>query len=546
MRSSHSSGPIDDNLRKPYEHLLARYQTDPQERAKNANIRSFNDEVYKEGMLSKVLQKAENAILNSPEIKKLLAGTAHAQTQQEFEEFKIPFETLVAAVTDSAVLAKMPLGPHSGLAGFLCLAPLLADNAVNLIMRALEPQQVQIPIKTQKALEAFLQTLIGLKFQAMPDNELQAIIPRLKDQSPQAIFRELKQLKESALQLVLPRFTGFESVEFDSVEQVTGELLLAKKEFAELFAIAENESVDTKSLAAIKTMPEEALKLLSQVATLEKAPVSLILGIFVANRQIVHHTILRQPYEELRVRRDIVKDKWERESLTLMTAEETTKLALIDQLLTCAPILANYLIIKQLLIDLEDGLKARIDKNASGTKALLFYACVEIRQIASGKPSAEYHPIGILHTEIEKLIKKLTLLLPPKLQDFSSQNAQSCTAALSEHLLAIKQENRATLSAILKTHPRTLLYLLYTNSTVVDDISIPYTPAVSLDFFTSLGEQLNQLAKQKEYNRFQPRVLKILLDDSKKDPLSDVSKCALRVIYKAMTDMISTLDQNPS
>jgi len=534
MKPTHSSGSIPDDIRRPFEHLLQRYQQDPSERAKNTSVRSFTQEAYHEGLLAKVLEKAGDAILSAAEIRQLLTGGYQVKTAQELEELKIPFEALVAAVSDEAVITQFSTStPALGPSAFFMFAPLLAESAINLIMKAMEPQYPQIALKTQKSVEAFLQTLIGLKFTQIPDAELQRLLPSLKTGSFQTIFQELKFVKDANLQIAVPQYTQ------TTPQAIKQALQETKAEFAALFAVAESDALDTTPIAAFRGLPEQALALLNQTTQVEKNWVAALLGIFVANRQIVHTALLARPYEELKARRVDVRERWEREVTVPFTEEEEKKLALIDQLLICPPILANYLIIKQLLNDLEDRLKEEKDKTLSLAKLLLCHACFEVRQIASGKPNHEYQHVGLMHSELERLVKKIEPALPKKPQELTSQNATLLTNALYEHLSNIKQENPSTLSIILKSHPRLLLYLLYSHSPALVDISIPFIPTISV----ALNEVFRRLGELTGFSRFQPQVLKAFLEQSKKEPSSELSKCQLRVIYKAINEMLAMLDR---
>lgn len=537
MKPTHGSGPISDDVRRPFDNLLQRYQQDPSERAKNTSVRSFTQDTYQDGLLAKVLEKAGDAILSASEIRQLLTGSTQPKSVQELEELKIPFEALVAAISDEAVITQFSTsGKMMGPSLFFMFAPLLAESAVSLIMKALEPQYPQIAQKTTKALETFLQTLLGLKLQQLPPDELQRLLPSLNSMTPQTLLQELKFLKEAALQINVPRYAQ------TSPEALKQALQEAKTEFDTLFSVAKSESWDTSQIAAFKNMPEQALAILNQASGVEKGWVMALMGVFLANRQTVHAAVLQRPYEELKAQRVDVKERREREAVVPLTEEEEKKLALIDQLLLCPPILANYLIIKQLLNDLEDRLKDQKDKTLSLMKLLLCQACFEVRQIASGKATLEYPHVGVMHTEIERLVKKMEPLLPKKPQELTAQNATSLTNALNEHLTHIKEENPSTVSLILKSHPRTLLYLLYAHSPVIEDISIPYGPTLNESLALGIQEVINRLWNVKGFSRFQPQVLKTLFENSKKEPTSELSKCSLRVVIRALNEQIDSLD----
>lgn len=539
MKSTQGSGPISDDVRRPFDNLLQRYQQDPAERSKNASVRSFTQDTYKEGLLAKVLEKAGDAILSASEIRQLLTGTNLPKTAPELDELKLPFEALVAAVSDEAVITQFSTsGKMMGSSLFFMFAPLLAESAVSLIMKALEPQYPQIAQKTTKELETFLQTLLGLKLQQFPPDELQRLLPSLNSMTPQTLLQELKFLKEAALQINVPRYAQ------TSPEALKQALQEAKVEFDTLFSVAKSEAWDTSPIAAFKGMPEQALSILNQASGVEKGWVMALMGVFLANRQTVHAAVLQRPYEELKSQRVDVKERWEKEAIVPLTEEEEKKLALIDQLLLCPPILANYLIIKQLLNDLEERLKEQKDKTLSLVKILLCQACYEVRQIASGKATFEYPHVGVMHTEIERLVKKIEPLLPKKPQDLTAQNATSLTNALNEHLAHIKQENPSSLALILKSHPRTLLYLLYAHSPVLEDMSVPYGPTLNDSLSLGIEQAFIRLANIKGFSRFQPHVLKTFFEQSKKEPTSELSKCSLRVVFRAFNEQISSLDSN--
>jgi hypothetical protein len=276
-------------------------------------------------------------------------------------------------------------------------------------------------------------------------------------------------------------------------------------------------------------MPEQAIMLLQQNP--DRGRVWAILGVWVANRAVVQAALFKEPYNELRARLDKV-----RQIYTPEDKEEEKKLLQIDELLAYPPILANYLLLKELLNDLEEKAEKQSEKAQSITAKLLFAAASEIRQIASGRKSAEYQYVGLLHTQLERLSKKIDEMLPEKLDQLTGTAVQTLGHALYEHLGQIKSENPKAFTMVLKSHPRTLLYLLFTRSSLLEDVSIPYAPDIA-----TLEELFQKQALHREFYRYQPEVLRRFLEEAKKEKTTELAKAHLRVVQKAIKDMAAAI-----
>lgn len=500
--------PSDRNL-EPFKEILHKISAGlPPDPVKAQSHFDFTQDTSKEGLLAKVLEKAGDAVMSYAEVRQLLGSAIRDKMNDSLETMKGPFSALVAAISDNALLMNMStMGTGIGTSMFLALAPLFVDGAISTISKVLRPETSPSITKREKAVESFLGSLIGLPIQAGLFADMKIVIPIQNRATPAFMMQEMEK---------------------------------AKEEFATLFAVAQRDGLDTSAIAAFKDAPSQALAFLQGMRSGEEGYTLSLLGVWAANRNIVQAVLFKQPYEELRLRYNKVKNTLRYD--VHHTEEQAQQLALAEELLNTMPLLANYETIKQLLDELEESIESNKTKAIALERSILFQAANEIRQIASGKTTVEYHYVGVMHTQLEKLAKRLDQLLPKNAEELSKGQMDAIARAIVDCLHLIRTENPHALSIILKSHPRTLLYLLHTHSFLVEDVSMPALSTPTEKQCNKFDEAVQRLSKWKAFFRYQPGALRALLHEVKGGIVSEFAKISLRIVYKAILEMLSSLD----
>jgi hypothetical protein len=478
----------------------------PPEAMKGGTHMDFANGSSQDGLLAKVLEKAGDAILSYGEVKQLLYGAIHDRMNNSLEPLTLPFSALVAAISDEALLMNLStLGTGIGSSMMLALAPLFVDSAISTIAKVLRFESMPPVTKKEKAVESFLGALIGLQIGAGLTSDMKVVVP----------------IQNKA-----------------TISRMVQEMERAKEEFETLFAVAQRDGLDTSLVAGFKDAPSDAISFLRSLSPGQESYTLSLLGVWAANRTIVQNVLFKRPYEELRARFDKIKHTLLYGLKEEIREDQAKQLELIQQLLWAAPLLTNYEIIKQLLDDLEEDAASDKTKARAVEQLLLFGAAKEICVIASGHVIPEYQYVGVMHTQLEHLSKKIGEFLPKAAADLTTGQMEALSRLIEEGLQAIREENPYSLSIILKSHPRTFLYLLHTHSFLTEDVSLPVLTAQ----VTKFDEAIGRLSKWKSFHRHQPGALQALLREAKNEPASDIAKMICRIVYKAILEEISSLE----
>ncbi|MBS0654801.1 MAG: hypothetical protein JSR46_03405 [Verrucomicrobia bacterium] len=492
-----------DHAPESFEDVLRRISAGlPPDAMKGGTHMDFAGGSSQDGLLAKVLEKAGDAILSYGEVKQLLYGAIQDRVNNSLEPMTAPFSALVAAISDEALLMNMStLGAGVGSSMMLALAPLFVDSAISTISKVLRFESMPPITKKEKAVESFLGALIGLQIGAGLTSDMKIVVPIQNRATITGMIQEMER---------------------------------AKEEFETLFAVAERDGLDTSLVEGFKDAPSDAISFLRSLKPGEESYTLSLLGVWAANRTIVQNILFKRPYEELRVRFDKVKHALFYGLKDEISEQQAKQLDLIQQLLWAAPLLTNYEIIQQLLDELEEDETSGKPKPRAVGQLLLFGAAKEIRVIASGQMTPEYQYVGVMHTQLEHLSKKIGELLPKAAADLTTEQMEALSRAIVESIQAIREENPYSLSIILKSHPRTFLYLLHVHSFLIEDVSLPAVANPSAKFDEAIG----RLSKWKSFHRYQPGALQALLREAKNEPASDI----YRIVYKAILEELSTLE----
>lgn len=499
---------FDDFSGKPFEEIIQKASTGLPDRMKPDGYFDFSQQTQQEGLLAKVLEKAGDAVLSYAEVRKLLFGTIRDEMTQNLESFKLPFSALVAAISDQALLMNIPaIGAGITSSMMLILAPLLVEGAIATISKVLLPDALIPVTKKEKAVESFLGSLIGLQIQMSAGAEMRVLIPVQNKVTAALMIKEMEK---------------------------------AKEEFATLFTVAEREGLDTSPIALFRNAPDQALAFLQNLHSGEDVYTLSLLGVWAVNRHIVEAALLKHPYEELRTRYQNVKEAFDLK--TEATEEQNRQLTLLAQLIGYPPLLANYTTIRQVLDELEGSLEDYRVKKMAEERQVLFQAALEIKQIAFGKANAEYPYVGVMHTQLEYLSKTIMRMLPKSSDELSMQQMQALSQEIQSGFEEIKSENPHSLTMILKSHPRVFLYFLYINSPLLHEMSMPALVAPEEKHVEGFHGLIQKLSKWKAFSRYQPGALHTLLHELAKQAETKLAKLTFRVVYKAILEMISSLE----
>lgn len=430
-----------------------------------------------------------------------LLGSATTEVIKNFLAANMPTTALLAQNPDSP-------NPATGLGGTL---------------QSQTPQQVQF----QQQLEDLVSQLLTLNLSNPTDGDsagIQVLVPTNPD--PSGMPKALTDLQQKLQNLVA--------------------------EFATLNQFIKDEKLDAGQLQKFLDVPQQ---LMMQLKTMQMDDQSyLMMKTWVDNSKAIETAIAARGIDRQHTRLEFLQ------TLALtpvgtatadMMADKQQKQIIFDQIMMGIPNLLNFYKVKDAVEALAAQLKGKNAANLLKHKVLIFNAAREVIIVANGKPTPEYNDVGVFHGQLKLLATKLKELLPASAESMNLEEMELISFELKNGFEAVKVDEPHRFSEIMKRHPRTTLYFLIIDSPLCDDISYPALP---MNLRGEIGPReleqhlsrittvVHKFEKMTEFLKNQPRMLEHIINETRADPSSDVTKNSLKIVHKAIADCTDYLD----
>jgi hypothetical protein len=284
-----------------------------------------------------------------------------------------------------------------------------------------------------------------------------------------------------------------------------------------------------------------------------------MLNTMAANSKIMENSILHQVFDSFQDKADFLKNFLSASITTgagaaavaLAQSSPEMKMQMLNQMLAEFPNLLNIPVVKQLLGEIAGGVKSQSAAKLLQYQKLLLNAAKEIKTVARGSLTDEYTSVSLLHPALEALADIIELTnLPIRPEDLSLEQMESLTHDITFNLETIKLDNSAFFYDMLSKHPRTVLFLAYIDSNLLDGYRLPMVTKSILEADRRELEQhlerilnvIHKFEKSVEFLKFQPRVLELLIHEAKYDPTLDITRHSLKIVNKAIADYSSFID----
>lgn len=516
----------------PFKALVENVKLGPLNPQETLQLTALSKQLYNNGMLSKVIESAGNAVMQYVEAKTVIQGAIQEQMVQELKTIRDDLKPLVTVLPGGTAQMKIPpsmqlpsmtgqLMPGVSPQTAQAMTRLVTQSAAGALQEFLAPGLTTPLTEAQNKAQNWVTQLIALKINTANAKEVQVVIPQEALTSNMSM-QQLNVAKQS----------------------IMAALQQTHEEFQLLFKTAEKMGLNTAVINAFKFAPQQALALMRNIPFTESSLVLAFLGVWVANKKTVETALMQQPFDLMTLRRDAIKAVIA--TLTDMTGRpllgQDQKFSLIEQLLNAMPSILNYTTIGQLLSELEAEAQA-LARNVAIQRMLLLQAAKEIIIIASGHPNPYYQSVGVLHEELDILANKLMLMLPKQPQEITDRLHLELVREIRDALQAVKMDNPRLFRDVLRYHPRNFVFLIYTDSPLIEDLLLPKVPEAIFteEKLTLFSLMLEKLSEMPEFTKYQPKVLVKIVQEGKGDLSQALSKDFVKVAYYAATECISLL-----
>lgn len=517
---------------KPFQEVLQSLKLAPVMPTDKLALGMLATDLKATGLLSKVIESAGSAILQYVQSKKLFQGALQGQMMQDIQTLQKSLQPVTSMVPGMVAEMKIPAAatalplaniPTAAMNSQIVqqMAPFIAQSAVGALQEYFAPNMTNVPSAPVQKAQNIVASLIAMKIDASQESEMQLVIPK-----------EAMASNIPAQQLTLTKQSMMAAIEE------------AHQQYQAYSKIAQQHGLETSKINVLRFGAEQALALVRNIPYTESSLVIAYVGVWLANRKSVEATLMQYPLDQLAARRDSIKAVIQ--TLTDMTGRpllgQDQKFAMLEQLLSAMPSLLNITIISQMLTDLENEAQ-EMARRLALQKNLLFYAAKEIVQIASRRPTAYYHAVGLLHEQLDVAANKLQLMLPKKALEVTDLLYKALFQEIRVALSAVLEENPGLFREVLRYHPRLFLFFVYVDSPLIEDVKFPTMPEA---LYTNEGlalfeEVTNRLAMMAAFQKYHPKVLLLMLSEAKGDLSQAVSKNALKVAFTAANETISSL-----
>jgi len=401
------------------------------------------------------------------------------------------------------------------------VASLVANSLTSALAQHFNPnmqQQGTTPTAAQNQMTQVLTQLVALGITNTPSGNFQLAIPPKADPA--------------------------------ALQTLTQQLTQISEEFTKLGDMASKDNWKIGTLANFIQVPQTLLTLLKNIQP-DDTTTTNFMQTWVENSNVITNNILARANETFREKFDFLKTMLLSTLPQLpaaMAKEQQVRQQMFEQVYMQAPALLNVFKLKDMVAVFGDDVQKKYAALLFRFKRMLFNAANEIVIVAKGKPTFDYNEVGIFHPELEILAHKLETLLPKSADELSFEMMEVVSQEIILTLNYIEENDPRRIPEILKRHPRTLLYLLCTGSSITRNINFPRTPELNFDptllaaHFQRVHNLVKKFQKNGEFLKYQPHVLEAFIDEAKYDPTSEITKTSLDIIHKAVADSSGFID----
>lgn len=358
----------------------------------------------------------------------------------------------------------------------------------------------------------------------------------------------LANTQEGSMQFVVPAKPNAQI----PANQLTQELHLVHQQLSKLGDLAAEHKWNIGSLQNFISVPATLLANLKSVQPEDTMTQNLI-KTWIDNSAIISDAILNRATETYKDKFELMKTivfSSFTQAPPALLKEHQIRQQMFDQVLQQAPALLNVFKLKDMVAVFGDDIQRKHTALLYKFKRMLYNAAQEITIIAAGNPTFEYNEVGVFHDELAILAEKIKVFLPASCEELDFDLMEYIAKDITFTFSYIKGAEPRKASEILKRHPRTMLYLLATDSPVTQDIIFPRTESLGpvqdstvLNMhFMRIMNVVKKFEKNSEFLKFQPKVFEAFIDEAKYDPTSEVTKTSLNIIHKAVAECSNLID----